>query len=262
GADDVELSHAGATWGMSRFAGSTLTQAGVVEERTTRVRIAIGGRVGAATTSGMDGESLDEAAGRAAAAARLGPSDPQGICPPTPAAAGGTYVESAPAGVAAGGVSTATHATPFTGFARPSSRIPRTPPTGFIDATAAFTSLDRAALLGRIFARAAKDDLTCAGSFTTGARRFAVATAGGAALAHRISTAALSLICTDGDASGYACSFPPDVRRLDHDELAERAVEKAVRSRDPIDLVPQPLDVVLEPPAVVELCEWMAMASF
>jgi predicted Zn-dependent protease len=73
GADDVEVSHAGRDLGTTRFAGSRLTQAGTVVESTTRVRVARGGRIGSATTSGLDAGSLAEAARRAAAGAAVSP---------------------------------------------------------------------------------------------------------------------------------------------------------------------------------------------
>src|SRR5262249_54005847 len=44
--------------------------------------------------------------------------------------------------------------------------------------------------------------------------------------------------------------------------LADRAASTAARARDPVDLAPDAYDLVLAPPAVAELLEWMAMASF
>jgi predicted Zn-dependent protease len=74
GATDVEVSHAARRLGMARFASSAITTSGVVDERVTRVRAAVGDRVGAATTSGIDAEALAAAAAQAVDAAEHGPS--------------------------------------------------------------------------------------------------------------------------------------------------------------------------------------------
>src|SRR5262249_59065707 len=119
----------------------------------------------------------------------------------------------------------------------------------WVEATAAVGRDERAAVLARVFARAARDGLTCAGSFVTGGRRVAVATRGGVALAHRWTEAALSVIALDGDASGWAGFGGSDVARLDDAALADRAASTAARARDPVDLPPAAYDLGLAPPA-------------
>ena len=51
GAGEAEVSFAGRTLGTSRFANSGLTQAGVIIEEQTRVRVALGARLGAYATA-------------------------------------------------------------------------------------------------------------------------------------------------------------------------------------------------------------------
>ncbi len=230
GADDVEVSHEGKILGTTRFGCSRITQAGAMVERQTRVRVALGERVGAARTSGLDPAALAEAARQALDAARLSPPQPG-----------------------------------FPGFGRSSGSSLIT--DAGITATAEFTPADRAHILGATFARGAKDNLECAGSFSTMAREVAVATSGGVAVAHRSTEAQLSIIALTpggpgGDSSGHAVYHGGDVTTLDARAMAERACDTAVRSRDPIDLAPDAFDVVLSPPAVAELCEWLAMTSF
>jgi predicted Zn-dependent protease len=226
GADDVEVSHGGRDLGMTRFAGSRLTQAGSVVESTTRVRVARGGRLGSATTSGLDREALAEAARRAAASAEHSPVSAS-----------------------------------FPGFARPDP----TPPagaTGVAGGTRDFTPRARAEVLAGVFGRAARAAMTCAGVFTTSLRRRAVVTAGGVAVEHALTEATLSVIALDGRASGHAVWSGSDVARLDAARLAEVAVAGAARARDPVDFEPGPVDVVLSPAAVAEVCEWLSMGSF
>jgi PmbA protein len=226
GASDVEVSHVGRTLGMARFASSAITQSGVAEERTTRIRVAVGDRLGAATTSDLDDAALEETAALAIGAAK--------VSPPTSG---------------------------FSGFARPSVATRSARPT--LDAaTTALGPDERADVLARLFRRATRDGLVLAGSYQTGPRIDAVATAAGVRLGHQASFAQLAVIAMDGPASGHASAFSSTAARIDADLLADEACATAVRARSPIDLAPGAYDVVLAPAAVAELLEWLAIGSF
>ncbi len=245
GADEAEVSHANRTMGFTRFANSYFTQAGIFVEPVTRVRVLTAGRVGAATTAGTDREALAHAARTALEIARHQPKSN------------------------------------FPGFSRdripPSnppdspgfSTQPRTPPelrSAHDEKTAACSPAERAEPLAAAFARAARDKLVCAGSFFTGPRESAVVTSGGVALYDRATEVSVVLIALDGDASGYTAWHGPSIAGLSRDggvaALADDACDKATRARDPIELPPGPIDVILSPNAVAELLEWMAIASF
>ena len=148
----------------------------------------------------------------------------------------------------------------FAGFAAPAP-YPAAPPSLFAQ-TAALTCADHMRALETIFLRAARHGLACAGAYKSGATEIAVANSRGVRAHHEISHAKLDVIAAAGDASGYATFYGADAATLDAAALAERASEKAVRMRDPLDLEPGEYDVVLEPPAVVESLEWMAMTAF
>jgi predicted Zn-dependent protease len=226
GADDVEVSHLGDKAGLTRFANSRFTQAGIVEDRLTRVRVAVdGGRGGAALTSAWDPARLGRAAEQAVEIARHRPRDElfDGFAHPAPVSTGGEEA--------------------------------------FVERTAACEPGERADVLARWFARADRDGLRCAGLFATHAREQAVATAAGVALCHRQTLATIDVIALDDQASGFAAQAAADVGAFD-DQLIETACDKAVRGRDPVELEPGPMDVVLSPPAVAELLEWMAITSF
>ncbi len=231
GADDAEASLEGGRYGFTRFAGSYFTQAGVVIEPTVRVRVALGGRVGGAMVSHLDAGALAAAARHALEVARL-------QSPPR---------------------------TPFPGFARPDpSRTPYA--ARYSERTAAAGPAERADLCARLFARAAVERLVCAGAFKNGPRELAVVTLGGVAAYHALTEASLELIALDpapgSDVSGYSHFHGGDLERLDADALADEAITQAVRTRDATSVEPGPMDVVLGPPAVAELLEWMAMTSF
>jgi predicted Zn-dependent protease len=227
GATDAEASYEGGALGVTRFANSYFTQAGVVVEGRARVRVAVGDRMGAASTSVIDPQGLAEAAGLAVEIAR--------------------------------------HRAPvdsFTGFARVDPERPMAERARFVEATAAIDPEQHAARLGRIFARAARDQLLCAGALHTGPTELAVATAGELARYLVCSEALLELVVLDGGSSGYGVFYGPDLGALDEAALADEACRAAVRGRQVVEVIPGPMDVVLAPAAVAEALEWMAMTSF
>jgi PmbA protein len=236
GATDAEASYEAASFGATRFAGSRFTQAGAIVEGRVRVRAAVGDRVGAASTSTID------APDGLADAARLA-------------------------------VTIARHRRPvpgFTGFATPAAQTAPALATRYFDATAAATPSERAERLARIFARAARDHLTCAGSFVTSPVELAVVTSGGVAVHALGSEALLELIAQDDGGglaapSGYAVFYGPDLAALDEAALADEACRTAVAARNPTALpaaAAGPLDAVLAPAAVAEALEWMAITGF
>lgn len=230
GASDVEASFEGHDAGITRFANSTLTQTGQIVEQTTRVRVVVDGRLGAATTSELTAEGLAETARAAVALARLSPRSPD-----------------------------------LTAFAVPNPQRPiPTVDTAFSEPTAAFSPGDRADALARMFAQAAPHHLALAGTFVTTPHEVAVATLGGVTAYHRFTDAKLSVIAVEegiGGASGYASYYGKDVGGCDRDALADTAIRTALRAKEVTTVLPGPLDVVLLPAAVAEVLEWMAMTS-
>jgi predicted Zn-dependent protease len=105
--------------------------------------------------------------------------------------------------------------------------------------------------------------MTAAGLCATGATTLAVATSAGARRVHRYSRARFDVIVGDERSSGRRSrdgrSFA-GIRANLHGLIAE-AVDRAERSPDPAPLVPGDYDVVLEPHAVAELLEWLALTS-
>jgi PmbA protein len=226
GADEAEASYEGGALGVTRFASSYFTQAAMVVEPRARLRVAVGGRLGAAATGITDDQGLADAAAQALDIARH---------------RGGSQR--------------------FPGFGRPGLR-PSLARGRFVEATAQAGPEERAQRLGRLFQRARRDGLTCAGSFATGPTEVAVCTSGGIAC-HATSTEALvEVVAQGGSSSGYAVFYGPDLAALDDEALADEACLAAVRGRHTADVAPGLIDVVLAPAAVAEALEWMALTSF
>jgi predicted Zn-dependent protease len=227
GAEEAEASYEGGALGVTRFANSYFTQAAEVVEGRARLRVAVGGRLGAAGTTLVDVRGLADAARQAVAIAhhrRAGE--------------------------------------PLSGFARPRTDRPPLAPGRYVEATAAVSPAERAARLARVFRRAVADDLLCAGSFSTGPTELGVATTGGVNAYLASTEAHLEVVALDAQASGYGVFYGPDVAALEEGRLAEEACTTAARARTTVEIPPGPLDVVLAPAAVAEALEWMAHTSF
>jgi predicted Zn-dependent protease len=151
---------------------------------------------------------------------------------------------------------------PLSGFSRPQPDRRPLAAGRFFEGTAAVSPADRAQRLGRVFRRAATDDLLCAGSFAAGPTELAVATSSGVTAYTACTQALLELVALDGQASGYSVFYGPDLTALDEEALAEQACVTAVRGRTIVEPPAGPLDVVLAPAAVAEAIEWMANTSF
>ena len=126
---------------------------------------------------------------------------------------------------------------------------------GFATATADVDVAARAAALEAVLAACRGAKVTGAGFHTARASAIAAATANGNRRYFRSSEAGLSVTArsADGTGSGYYAGDHFDIARLDTKRIAEQAVTKAVRSREPKALEPAAYPVILEPQAVSDL---------
>jgi predicted Zn-dependent protease len=225
---DGELSYQGTRLGTTRFAGSRVTQSGDVVDEVVQARVALGRRVGAARVNAVDAAALATALERARALAEAMPE--------------GELV----------------------GFDDGSAPLPAHA-DAWDEATCAVDAAARAAAVGIAFAACARAGLGAAGLCAAGASTLAVATSAGARRLHRSTRARFDLIAADEHASGRrSCDgtrFAAVANGPALAALVDDAVARAGRSRDPSPIAPGAYDVVLEPHAVAELLEWLALTS-
>jgi predicted Zn-dependent protease len=126
---------------------------------------------------------------------------------------------------------------------------------GFSAATASVDVVARAAALQTVLAACRSADVTGAGFHSAQASAVAAATANGNRRYFRSSEAGLSVTArtADGTGSGYYSGDHFDLARLDTARIAQQAVSKAVRSRNPKAIEPSAYPVLLEPQAVADL---------
>ena len=220
---------------LTRFANSAIHQN--VADATTgvRLRLHLDGRTagGSTTVTGADG--LRALVERTLAAARMSPADRAwpGLAP------------SAPLHLPAG---------------RPGSGDGSGPAFGFDEATARADPAERAGRV-RDFVEAA-GGLETAGYCRTLYLSAAFANSAGQAVEGRTAEAAMDGIARSGGADGVARLAASRLADLDGAVLGARAAAKARAAADPVELPPGHYEVVLEPDAVKDVLENLAIFAF
>ena len=225
-------SHAGQTevvfWGtdqqLTRFANNTIHQNVAEEGAEVTVRVVLGQKVGVATGNRLDGEGLREIVERATTIAHLQPENPD-----------------------------------FPGLPGPMAWERA---EGLHRATQAATPDQRAQGVAVIVERAKSRGFVAFGAFSTETTELAVANSLGTRTYHPFTTADVNTVVMSGAGSGYADAVTGDVSRIDPQQVARQAVDLCARNIQQADLEPGEYEVLLEPPAVAELLQFMAYDGF
>lgn len=217
GAEDAQVSLDNSVESHARFADNRITTSGRSEDLDITATVWVGRRRGAATANDSSAASLRQIATDAVQIARLSPVQREYV--PTLGAA--TYGESR-------------------GYA---------PSTATIDVNA------RARTLQGILDACRKQRITGAGFQAARTGAAATATANGNRRYFRSTRADFSVTARtpDGTGSGYYSGDHFDLSRLDAQQIAAEAVNKAVRSQNPQPIEPGNYPVILEPQAVADL---------
>jgi predicted Zn-dependent protease len=229
GEAEVEVCLTSRRRGFARFAVGELGQHMELDEPGAFVRAAHGARVAGASTTRLDRDAIIDAIKSAAAAARFVP-ETEGF-------------------------------TGFAGEGEPVEAAPR-----YEEATARATPEERVARLAPAMQAIRAAGLVSAGALETTTQALAVATTRGCARAHDGTVARFKVWALEtpgaGGAAGHGEHMHRDVSELAIAEETERAIRIAKLSRSPGSLDAGAYDVVLEPPAVSELLEWLTTIAF
>lgn len=195
-----------------RFANNQVVQHVSVREPRISVEVAFGRRVGSSSTNRLDRASLVATLRRAEEIARVTPEDPEYL-PPLPP----QQYESMPT------------------FAGP---------------TAAATAATIAARVKPVVSLCVHRGLTGAGILTNTVSASGLAASSGLFGYVQSTEAEFSLTASGTDSSGWTLNSHRDISKLDINGRTQRAVEKAVLSREPRELPAGHYPVILEPAAV------------
>ena len=233
GEPEVEVVVRNATRGFARFAMGDLGQHMALLEPQVLVRVAGGARrssVAQVATNRLDKESIVRAIHEAAKAALRVP-ETEG----------------------------------FVGFAAAGEDM-KSRPSRFAPATAAMDAEGRADRVAKALGAITHAGLFGAGALETRVTSLAVATTRGRFVSHDGTAAQFKVWALEtpgaGGAAGYGGAVHRDVEALDLDAETERAIRICRMSKEPTSLEAGTYDVVMEPPAVAELVEWLATIAF
>jgi PmbA protein len=211
---------------ISRFANSTLHQNMSEISASLTLRVIDGGRAGMASTTSLDRSSLSATASLAREAARRSEPMPR-----------------------------------FSGLYQNADPLPAI--DCFAQSTASETPAAKAVALAEMFEQGRARGISFAGSFGNAVASVACGNTHGLRRYAQVTVADATVIAIHGQASGYATTMDRDLRNVDVGKLGKEAMEKATMASDRLlDLEPGSWDVILEPPAVGEVCEWLNLIAF
>jgi PmbA protein len=141
---------------------------------------------------------------------------------------------------------------------------PTAPKTkGYYDTTAECTPDERARAVKTIVDIAAEDKLNASGMFQTSRNELIIANSLGTTQQGKVTEARLSVTLSNNDGrSGFAQAYARDESKIDFQEIAHRAVQKAERLASPIELEPGSYTVILEPEAAADFLLFLGFLGF
>ncbi len=219
-ADQTEVVLVANESGLTRYANSAIHQNVLESNAEVRVRAVLGKKIGVATSNSLDPNALRQLVDRAIAVARRQPENPDFVSLPSP---------------------------------KPNQRL-----NACDDRTAGCTPEDRARAVGTVCSLALDRQLSAAGALQTGTREYAVANSLGAFGYDTQSNASLTAVVMSDTGSGYAERNSVFFNALEPEEVAREAIDKALRSRNPVDLPPGEYVTLLEEYAVAEMLLYLA----
>jgi len=222
-ADETEVLVFGLQEQLTRFANNVIHQNVAETDTAVALRLAVGKRVGTATSNYVTETGLERALGAASAAC-------QGDL--------GSHAEDAD----------------YPGLPDP---LPVEPVNAFDEQTAACTPAERAQQVGIVCRRAEELGVNSSGAFSTSVVEYAVANSHGLFVYHPTTIASLTTVVMTEDSAGYAAAASWKVDEVNVAALGDEAIDRALRSRNPQPLEPGTFPVVLEPYAVADILSFL-----
>ncbi len=224
-ADQAELVFMGEDFSLTRFAENVVAQNMSRADHTLMARVVSGKKVGVAVTNSIKDEDVKKVVKDAEEIARYQQADPDFVSLPT------------------------------------SSPAPEV--KGFFSRTSEYSPSQRAKGVEAAVRRCSSQDLAATGAFQTETDVTCVVNSLGTRQYFPETKAHFSLTASAGDTvSGWAQGYDHDVNNVDIENIAQRAVLKAILSSDPIELPPGKYTVILEEAAVASLLLFLGFLGF
>ncbi len=216
---DVVVDHAMSN--VIRFAGFVFHQGVTESDCKVYIRVIVGKKVGVASTNKLKAEDLKNCLGKALDIAGHIKEEP--------------FHLSLPAGP-----------------------LPYNDMNSYFEPTASMTGDEKVAILSRGFKDAKASGVTQSGAFTTTTGELAVLNSKGIRAYHPYTASFLSVVSTRDDGSGLKTALSKDVSNIDAAGLMSESAERCIMASSPKALEPGAYRVILEPPAVAELVQWLS----
>jgi predicted Zn-dependent protease len=224
-AEQTEVFYSGEDTALTRFANNYIHQNVAERDANVSIRVVIGKKIGTASTNKLDEMSLKLAVDKAIEIARTQPENPQFVSLPSPS----SYMEI----------------------------------DAFVPRTAEVSPVQRAEAVKIIVDEAQKKGVIASGAYSTSSYDLLIANSLGLFAAQKQTLAELNLVVTgDNGASGYASIITRDAADIDPKALANEAIEKCLKSFEPISIEPGDYTVILEPYAVGTLLSFLGYIGF
>ncbi len=209
---------------LTRFANSYIHQNVAETNVQVRVRVVYGKKIGVASSNDLSPDSLKHTVDTARAIAQLQPDNPEFKSLPSP---------------------------------QPIQNV-----EAFVERTANFSPDQRAQVVNVLCKKAKENGVVAAGAFSTNAFEIAVANSLGVFAYHPGTYAEINTVMTADSGSGYAALTHQDAGAIDAHAIANQAIDKAIRARNPTELEPGEYTVLLEEYAVQDFLDFLAYLSF
>ncbi len=219
-ADETEVVIEAMCGGLTRFASNQIHQNMADANCTVSVRAVIGKRVGGASTNQIDDDAIRDVVVRATSIASAQRELPNFPGLPTP------------------------------------HPIPQV--NAHSEATANASPALRAELASHIIKAAELHSADASGAISTSKRLLAVGNSNGVRAMFISTLVSIHTVINADGGYGYASQMAVDITRIDAAKVAERALQKALMSKNPIEVEPKEYTVILEEEAVADLLTMLA----
>src|SRR5512143_2899767 len=223
-ADQTEVLFHGTDSALTRFANSYIHQNVCESDTRVRVRVVYGKKIGVASGNDLSPDALKSTVETARAIAQHQVENPNFKSLPEPK--------------------------------------PVEPVAAYVERTANFTPEQRAQVVSVLCKKAREKGVVAAGAFSTTGFELAVANSLGLFVYHPGTVADLNTVMMSDNGSGYASFTHQDAKAVNAEAVAEQAIAKALKARNPIAVEPGDYTVLLEEPAVADLLGFLDHLSF
>jgi len=132
----------------------------------------------------------------------------------------------------------------------------------FFPATADFAPGERARTVKLIVEKANENQLSAAGALSNEAAVLGVANSLGTKAIQSLTEGSLNNVISSSSSSGFSSFTSRDIKQLDAEALADKAIEKALLSKNPTGIEPGKYTAILEEEAVAQLISFLGLIGF